>query len=680
MNKVIPWSKIRYHWEIYLFVLPAVLLIAMFQYYPAASSVYHSFFHWNGADISEFVGFSNYVDLFHNPQFWDSFKVAFLLGGFNVLKMIPALAVAVCIHRCRSVRMQFVYRAFFIVPMVIPGLITALVWRTSFFEPTNGYLNRFLNSTGLINGLAWLDHTLRWGGVFSPDRPTSWIGDPRLILVACIIWGFPWVGSFDVLTHLARLQGIGKEIYEAAEIDGATWFSKFTHIELPLITSSIYLLLVFVIIGTIKDAGTILVLAGIEGGPGGKATVPALFMMRKAFIEQNMGYACAIGLMLTFVIMGLQKLSVFLITWKVQPLRRRQVFRFAIAGVACAAAVWSRPGLFWTATLAGVALWALAGKTLFAWLDRRRTLGAGTRQASESVSQGGSHLLARSDGDTPAGRQRRRTADGALRVAKHGFIWAILAFAFLPLYLMIIVSLKTNAQFFHAPSAPTIPLHWENWSEAWTTINPAVANSLFVSIIGTFVTLCFALAAAYFFARYRMPMAGLLWNAILILLMMPTIANLVPLFRLLSTLNLVNTLFALIIVGASVGQVTAIFVLRSFVQDIPHDLFEAAEIDGANHFQQMTAVVLPLSGPILGTVGIMAFISQWNDFILPLVIMRDQTRLPVMVRLLYLAGEYITHYGPLMAGYTLASLPVVILFVFSMKLFVKGLTEGAVKG
>ena len=139
-------------------------------------------------------------------------------------------------------------------------------------------------------------------------------------------------------------------------------------------------------------------------------------------------------------------------------------------------------------------------------------------------------------------------------------------------------------------------------------------------------------------------------------------------------------LAALILVGAASGQVFSIFVLRNFVADIPSDLYEAAEIDGANHFQQLRNVVFPLSGPILGTVGVMQFVGAWNEFVLPLIVMRDQARLPVMVQLLRMSGEYIKFWGPLMAGYALASIPIILLFVFSMKLFVRGLTEGAVKG
>ncbi|HEY5743735.1 MAG TPA: sugar ABC transporter permease, partial [Terrimicrobiaceae bacterium] len=308
--KKIRWKQVKHHWEIYLFIVPALVLIILFQYYPAASGIFHSFYRWNGADISEFIGLRNYTDLLKSPDFWQSFRVALLLGLWNVVKMIPAIAVAVWIHRCSSERMQYLYRLLFVIPMVIPALVVALIWRSFFFEATQGYLNEFLEASGLFALLCKLDAFFGWGGIFLEGTRPAWLGDPRLILVACVVWGFPWVGSFAVLTHLAKLQNIPKEIYEAASIDGATWWTKFTRIELPLIMSSIYLMLVFVIIGTIKDAGMIIALTGgMDGGPGGRATVPALFMLRKAFINQEMGAACAVGIILTVVIMAMQKLS-----------------------------------------------------------------------------------------------------------------------------------------------------------------------------------------------------------------------------------------------------------------------------------------------------------------------------------------------------------------------------------
>lgn len=662
MSRRIRWNQVHIHGEIYLFVLPTCILIALFQYYPAASGIFHSFFRWNGADISEWVGFNNYIDLVQSRAFWISFQVAFVLGIWNVIKMVPALIVAVCIHRCRSPRMQFLYRILFVIPMVMPGLIVILIWRTFFFEATAGYLNQFLVATGIYPWLCRADAFFGWGGIFTPDQLPAWLGDPRLILVACIVWGFPWVGSFAVLTHLAKLQNIPKELYEASELDGVNWWNKFTRIELPLIMGSIYLILVFVVIDTVKDAGLILALAGMEGGPGGVVTVPALFMLRKAFLDQEMGYACAVGVVLTIVVMALQKLSSIVLNWSEMSRRGKRLTEVFLVSVGVACVVF---GFLPLVAFLGLLIW-----TVRKFQNRRRrpvepVAGLVAEEPVEHVER-------------PSFAERIPAP--LLRFGRHAFIIAVLLFAMLPLYLMLIVSFKTNQQYYEAPARITQPLHPENWVTAWELVGPAVANSVVISTWTTVLTVVFALAAAYFFARYRMPLSGFLWNAMLVLMMMPTIANLVPLFRLLIDLNLVNTLTALILVGASAGQVFCIFVLRNFVEDIPRDLFEAAEIDGANHLQQLWLIVTPVSGPILGTVGIMQFLHAWNDFILPLIIMRDEARLPVMVQLLRLAGEYFKLWGPLMAGYAIASIPIIVLFILCMKLFVRGMTDGAVKG
>jgi ABC-type glycerol-3-phosphate transport system permease component len=759
--KEIKWKHLKYHWEIYLFVLPTLVFLGLFQYYPAASGVFHSFYRWNGVDISEYIGWDNYYEILVNkPDFWNSFKVAFVLGAWNLVKMLPALLVAVCIHRVASDRMQFIYRILFVVPMVLPALVIALVWRSFFFEPTSGFLNQFLNYTHLSNLLVWLDSTLGWGGAFEAGKSPAWLGNGKLILSACVIWGFPWVGSFAILTYLAKLQGIDKHIYEAADIDGASWWSKFTRIELPLIMSSIYLLLVFVIIDTVKDAGMIIALTGgMGGGPGGVVTVPALFMLRQAFLDQALGGACAIGIVLTIVVMSLQKVSALVTAWDTLKLWQQLAVRAGAIFVAALTAYYLQLPLVGTV----LALTALP----YNWLSNRKALGtlsSGGQMAVRAMAVllgmaiiclpfivlvlkpmamspvvlttlmgsapgalsfslcviGGVVILVslpylsvlralqeagKGDGAVqidssrhapmaaelrshraferatdPRRRMIRRLGNFSGSFSKHAVIWIVLAFAFIPMYLMLVVSFKTNTQFYQAPSQITSPLHAENWTESWDRVMPSVANSMFISITATSLTLIFAIGAAYFFARQKMPLSGFFWNAILILMMMPMIANLTPLFVLLKDMSLLNTITALIIVGASAGQVFSIFVLRSFVADIPQDLFEAADIDGASHFQQIRVIVLPLAAPIIGTVAVMQFIAMWNDFVLPLIVIRDHTRLPVMVELLRLSGEYIKYWGLMMAGYTIASIPIIILFVFSMRLFIRGLTEGAIKG
>jgi ABC-type glycerol-3-phosphate transport system permease component len=671
--KRIPWRHVRHHWEIYLFVLPTLITLGLFIYYPAASGIFHSFFRWNGADVAEPVGFGNYLDLLASSEFWRSFRNAFTLGVANAFKMVVALLAAVCIHRCRNDRLQYLYRLLFVIPMVIPPLVIALIWRSFFFEATNGYLNQFLEATNLFPVLNALAPLFGWGDAFAGGARPAWLGDPRLLMTAVIVWGFPWISSLAILTHLAKLQGISKDVYEAGDIDGIGWWSKFTRIELPLITGSIYLMLVFTIIGTIIDAGMIIALAGFEGGPGGKVDVPALFMLRKAFIDQKMGYACAVGIVLSAIVMTLQKLSTTVKDWESLGPLSRGVLRYGAAALGLGLLL---RGAFLPVAFP-LALFAVPWSALARLRENLADRLTGGRDGAWSDDRERQRILR---GRHPTRRLMRRFGDVLLRANKHLFILTILALSLLPLYLMLVVSVKTNAQFYSDPAGVTQPMHWENWRTAWELITPTLANSVFISVLSTTLMIALALLAAYFFARQRMPLSGFLWNAILILMMMPMIANMVPLFRLLKDLHLLNTLTALILVGAAQGQIFAIFMLREFIQDIPQDLYEAADIDGAGHFAQLRTIVLPLSAPILGTVGVMHFMVAWNDFVLPLIVMRDHARLPVMVQLIRMVGEYIKLWGPLMAGYALAAIPIILLFMFSMKFFVRGMTDGAVKG
>ena len=235
---------------------------------------------------------------------WGSFRLIFVLIVANLLKMWPSVFTAVCIHRLRSGRMQYVYRVLFVVPMIIPQMVGLLIWKF-FYDPNVGVLNRFLVVSGLDKLLIWLDKWVLHLGVFVEPFKPAWLGDPALIIPALIFWGFPWVGVVGVLIYLAGLQNISQDVYEAAEIDGIGWWGKFWRIELPLIMTQVRLNLVLMIIGTFQAYGFQYVLLGAEGGPQNKGLTPGLYMFYQAFQEQNYGYACAIGLILFFIILVL---------------------------------------------------------------------------------------------------------------------------------------------------------------------------------------------------------------------------------------------------------------------------------------------------------------------------------------------------------------------------------------
>lgn len=295
-------------WPAYLLVLPSLLLILLFSYYPVFSGVLNSFFFWNGDDVRYFTGLENYRVLWNDPAFWRGFRLTAILIAANVLKMFPSIITAVWIHRLKSERAQYWYRVAFVVPMIVPGMVFILIWKL-FYDPTIGPLNEFLNATGLMRGLIWLDaNWLHWNSFTATGTP-AWLGDPKLAIGALLFWGFPWVGAFGVLIYLAGLQNIGQEVYEAATLDGAGWFRKFWSIEFPLILTQVRLNLILIGIGTLQDFGMILILFGESGGPGGVADVPGLYMYRAAFVSQKAGLACAAGMVLFVIIAFLTVLN-----------------------------------------------------------------------------------------------------------------------------------------------------------------------------------------------------------------------------------------------------------------------------------------------------------------------------------------------------------------------------------
>ncbi len=278
---------------------------------------------------------------------------------------------------------------------------------------------------------------------------------------------------------------------------------------------------------------------------------------------------------------------------------------------------------------------------------------------------------------------KMQTRDRIKEVIKHTLIGAILICTFFPMYIMIVISFKDNDQFVQNPwfFDAISSWHWENWTYAWNMVKTYIANSIVTAVSAAFLCLFFSTLTAYVCAKQKIPGRGVVYYGLICLMFMPgTAATLMTMFILIKDLGLLNSLWPLIIVGATGGQAFCVFILRQFIEDIPNELFEVAQIDGASHLQQIVHIVVPMSAAILGTLAILQFIQNWNNLMLPLIIMRDDAMLTIPVGLMRLQGEYVKQWGELMAGYAISSIPLVILFLFTMRLFVRGLTAGAIKG
>mgnify|MGYP001095879599 CR=1 FL=1 len=252
---------------------------------------------------------------------------------------------------------------------------------------------------------------------------------------------------------------------------------------------------------------------------------------------------------------------------------------------------------------------------------------------------------------------------------------------FYPFVFEIQTSFKSSYQFQHEfwlPSWPPEPL---NYVDAFDRIWPYLVNSFVVSGLSVIGVLVLASLSAYTFARFDFPGREFLFMLILGLLMIPGILTLVPRFLLIRDMKLIGTRGALIIPYIAGGQVFAIFILRSFIASLPEELFEAARIDGASNLRIFFSIAMPLCKSILVTIAVMNILGTWNDFVWPLITLPDSKLWTITVGVVNFTGYFqgLEAWGPMFAGYVIASIPLIVLFVFTMRAFISGLTSGAIK-
>lgn len=262
---------------------------------------------------------------------------------------------------------------------------------------------------------------------------------------------------------------------------------------------------------------------------------------------------------------------------------------------------------------------------------------------------------------------------------RHLTLLIFIFFMFLPFIITIIISFKDIPQFNHHPFTLTFPLHFSNYAEAWRVVSRYIYNSLIVSSTAVVGMVLLAAISAWAFARYPFPGREIFFFGILALLMVPGELTLIPAFLLVKALGLLDTRWVLILPYIAGGQVFAIFILRSFFESLPEEMFEAARIDGANELQVFRHIGIPLSQSILGVVAIMHILSTWNDIVWPLVTLSSEKVMTLTIGLYSFQTAWYSIWGPLMAGYVIASLPLIILFAFTSRLFVEGLSSGAIK-
>lgn len=203
-----------------------------------------------------------------------------------------------------------------------------------------------------------------------------------------------------------------------------------------------------------------------------------------------------------------------------------------------------------------------------------------------------------------------------------------------------------------------------------------VVNSFIACGLASLLSVAVAAVAAYGFSRFKFRGSNVLFWSILVVQLVPAVSMVVPLYKLWATLGLFNNVIGLGIAYAGLNTAVCLLLLKSFIDDIPRELDEAAKIDGCSSWTSFRKVILPLLGPGLTSAGMFVFITTWQEFVIASSLMNDPKAFPITVGLQNLSTQYTTDYGGIMAGSVLTALPVVVIFAFFQKQFVQTVTGG----
>lgn len=277
--------NLREHIEGYLFISPWILGMLLFALGPILASFGLAFTRWNLFTEPEYVGWANFQKLAHDPLFYKSVFNTIYYTVFAVpLGLVLALGLAMLVnHRLRGINF---FRTAFFLPNVVAGIAMLLLWKW-LFDPNFGLINLFLDWTGLMAVLEWI-------GIGRPQWISSRTGAmPGLVFMS--IWGL----GGSMMIFLAGLQNIPRELIEAAELDGAGPWKRFRYVTVPLLTPTIFFLTMVGVIASLQVFNQAYVMT--QGGPAHATLFYVLYLFQTAFERFQMGYACAMALVLFII-------------------------------------------------------------------------------------------------------------------------------------------------------------------------------------------------------------------------------------------------------------------------------------------------------------------------------------------------------------------------------------------
>jgi raffinose/stachyose/melibiose transport system permease protein len=267
--------RFRYRPVLAVLLLPSLLLIGVFSYYPAVRSLIGGFYQWNGFSPPTYVGVSQFKQYLQSPTFGTEVRnLAILVGGGVLITLVSQFTAAEVVTHMPK-RAASIAKYVLVLPIVLPPLVLIEVW-AYLLQPGTGLIDHVLGSVGL-------------------PQP-SWLSDPHLALVGILLVGFPWISNLGFLIFLGGLQNLPRDVLDAARLDGIGAIRRVFAIDVPLLLPQFRIVVLLSGIFAVQNFVPILVLT--NGGPGSATLVPGLDMYQSAFQNDEYGYGMAIGTLL----------------------------------------------------------------------------------------------------------------------------------------------------------------------------------------------------------------------------------------------------------------------------------------------------------------------------------------------------------------------------------------------
>lgn len=269
-----------------------------------------------------------------------------------------------------------------------------------------------------------------------------------------------------------------------------------------------------------------------------------------------------------------------------------------------------------------------------------------------------------------------------LQIGTHVILIVVTMLVVYPVIFMVLNALKTGPETALSPFSFPAVLQWDNFAAAWQVVAPAFTFTFWIEVISVLGTLITSLLSAYAFAKLTFFGRRIVFMAIFGLLLIPGFLSLIPLFLEVKDFDMLNSGWGLVLPYIAGGQAFNIFVLRGYMETLPGELFEAAQIDGANHWQQFWRIATPLSIPILITLALMQIVGIYGDYVFPSLVLNSSQQTVALAIASFTPpplAPSINAVNMQLAAFTLSSIPIAVLFFLLMPYFVKGMTSGALK-